>query len=306
MAFLRRQENTVENQVERFRDVEGLSTRRLDFGIWYLKHRKKFFFAIVAVLVITAAGTIGYSVYQFSNYLFVGMRQDQQNYLELTSGSSLITNKTNLGSNISYSEARILPVHDDSSDIVAAVTNSNARSLLKFTYYFSVGGQKIGGGESFVLPNDTKYLMALGQTVPGGATTATLVIEDITFSRLDRHLISDWEQYRLERLNFLIEDAKFTAAPESGLSEKLSVGELQFKISNNGAYGYINAPLSIILKSQGQIAAVNHYQLASFRSGESRNIKMSWPGKLPIIDQVVIVPDINIIDESVFLKYSSL
>ncbi len=306
MAFTNPNQDPISSQVERFRDVEGVSTRRLDIGLWYLKHRKKFFLVLIIVLILTAAGTIGYSLYQFSSYLLVGMRQDEQNYLELTSGSSLITNKTNLGGNISYSEVRVIASHDDTSDLVAAITNSNDRSLLRFNYYFMVGSQKIEGGESFVLPDDTKYLMALGQKLPAGTLSAQLVVENIAFSRLDRHRINDWSQYRLERLNFVIEDAKFTPAPESGLSEKLNVGELRFNITNNSAYGYMTAPLSIILKSQGQIAAVNKYQIGSFRSGETRSIQISWPGRLPIIDQVDIVPDINILDDNIYLKYSSL
>jgi hypothetical protein len=293
------------DQLRNYRDVEGLSTRRLDFGLWYIRNRKKFFIALVIILALTAAGTIGYSLWQFSSYLIFGIPQDKQNYLDLTSSTSLITNKVNLGSNISYSEARVLAGHDGKYDVVAAVTNANARLSVALSYAFEVNGQKIGATQDFVLPGDTKYLMALSQDIPGGST-ANLIIEQTNFIRLDRHKIADWEQYRSERLNFVIENAKFTPSFESGLSEKISLGQLDFKVTNNSAYGYKVVPLAILLKSQGSIVAVNRYIINNFRSGEEKTVQLSWPGRLPNVNEVEILPDINIVDDNVYLKYSSL
>lgn len=295
----------LEDRVRRFKDAEGLSTRQLDFGLWYIRNRKKFFITLIVFLALTAAGTIGYSLYQFSSYLIVGIKQDNQNYLDLTSATSLITNKVNIGSNISYSEVRVLPGKDNSSDLVAAVTNANPMLLVKLKYSFEVNGQKIGTTEEFVLPQDTKYLMALSQNVPSNGS-ANLIIEQTNFIRVDRHKVSDWSQYRLDRLNFLIEHAKFTPGTDSGLSEKISLGQLDFKITNHSAYGYGTVPLTIILKSQGEIVAVNRYRIDNFRSGDQRTAQLSWPGRLPVVTEVEILPDINVLDDSVYMKYSSL
>lgn len=295
----------LDERLKHYRDVEGLTTRQLDFGLWYIRNRKKFFITLVILLTLTAVGTVGYSLYQFSSYLIFGISQDKQTYLDLTSATSLVTNKVNLGSNISYSEARVLSGHDTSYDLVAAVTNANPWLLVRVSYYFEVAGQKIGKAESFVLPNDTKYLTALGQSIPANSL-ANLVIEQTTFIRLDRHKISDWEQFKLEHLNFLIQNAKFTPGVDSGLSEKINVGQLDFSITNNSAYGYNSVPLVLLLKSQGSIVAVNRYIINNFRSGEEKKVQLSWPGRLPSVSEVEILPDINITDDSVYLKYSSL
>ncbi len=295
----------LEKSVNNFRDAEGLSTRQLDFGLWYLRNRKKFFYTLVVLLTLTAAGTIGYSLYQFSSYLLVGMQQDKQTYLDLTSSASLITSKVNIGNNISYSEVRVLQGQDGKTDLVAAVTNSNPMLLVKITYTFEANGQKIGEAQDFVLPQDTKYLMALHQDIPSNSSV-NLVIEQTSFIRVDRHKVPDWTQYRLERLSFLIENAQFTSATNSGLSEKISVGQLDFKITNQSAYGYTSVPLAIILKSQGQIVAVNRYQLDNLRSGDVRTVHLSWPGNFPVINEVEVIPDLNILDDTIFMKYSVL
>lgn len=295
--------NTTEGRVREYRDEAGVSTRRLEAGLWYVRHRKLFFILIIIILAATAAGTLGYSLYKFGAYYLVERQQQHQNYLELTSGTSLVTNKSNAGGNLTYSDVRVLPGSDGEADIIAAVTNTNARSIISFTYYFDVNGEKLGAGNDFVFPGDTKYLMAFRQKAAANSA-ANLVIENLSFRRLDLHVVGNWEQYQAERLNFLIENAVFTPGQESGLSEKITLGELSFQITNQSGYGYKTANLAILLKSGGGIAAVNRYRLDNFRSGETRSVRLSWPGRLPHIDQVDIVPDIDILDENNYLRYS--
>jgi hypothetical protein len=103
-----------------------------------------------------------------------------------------------------------------------------------------------------------------------------------------------------------VQNTKFTNGVESGLSEKVSLSKLDFKISNNSACGYKSVPLTIVLKSQGQILAVNRYIINNFRSGEEKNIQLTWPGKLSNVNEVEILPDLNILDDLIYLKYSSL
>lgn len=300
-----KQNDQLDERVRKYRDTAGLSTSQLDFGLWYIRNRKKFFILLVVVLILAATGTIGYSVYQFSSYLFFGAKQDQQNFIGLTSSASLLTNKVNLGSNISYSDVKILSNQNNNSDLVVAVTNANDRLLVNLSYYFEVNGQKIGAADDFVLPGDTKYLVALNQALVGNSS-ANLVVEHLSFVRVDRHDISDWDQYRLERFNFLVQNTKFTNGVDSGLSEKLSLSKLDFKISNNSAYGYLTVPLTIVLKSSGQILAINRYIINNFRSGEVKSIQLTWPGKFSNVNEVEILPDLNILDDSIYLKYSAL
>lgn len=294
----------LDERVNQYRDTGGLSTRQLDVGLWYVRNKKKFFVILVIALILIATGTISYSLYQFSSYLIVGIPQDNQTYLDLTSATSLATSKVNVGNNISYSEVKMLPNQNNTIDLVAAVTNSNPRLLIRLKYAFVVGDKKYGEAEDFVLPGDTKYLMSLNQTI-SASSLANLMIEQTNFIRLDRHKVSDWDQYRSLHFNFLIQNAKFTPGTESGLSEKISLGQLDFKISNNSAFGYKVVPLAILLKSQGQIIAVNRYVINNFRSGEEKVIQLSWPGRVSSVNEVEVLPDINVLDDTIYLNYSA-
>jgi len=66
--------NSNEKKVVDFRDEAGLSTRRLDIGLWYVRHRRFFVIVGIAILALTAASTVGYSLFLFFDYIFVGRK----------------------------------------------------------------------------------------------------------------------------------------------------------------------------------------------------------------------------------------
>jgi len=38
-------------------------------------------------------------------------------------------------------------------------------------------------------------------------------------------------------------------------------------------------------------------------SGENRPVQLSWPGNISRIDRVEIIPEINIMDDNIYIKY---
>lgn len=306
MSFLNQNKKSPPlNPISSFRDESGVSTRRLDIGLWFLHQRKHFVIAIIIILSLVSIITISYSVYHLSYYLIVGQQQDEQLYKELGSNAGLVIKKNFSGNYLSSSEVAVLLNQSNQADIVGTVTNTNPRSVINFSYYFNVGGEKVGAGSNFIFPGDSKYVMALNQKIPSIQANAEMVIENISFTAVDRQALSRWSEYRNEHLNFLVEDAVFIPGQDSGLSEKLSLGELHFKITNSSGYSYKEVPLAIVLRNGERIVSVSRYYLKNFRSGEARSTRISWPGSWSGISQIEIVPDLNILDESVYLQYSS-
>ncbi len=98
-------------------------------------------------------------------------------------------------------------------------------------------------------------------------------------------------------------DLNFSAGSVSGLSDKVNLNTLDFSVKNQTPFGYYEAPLNIFLYSGSEIVAVNRYILNNFLPGETRFVKMSWPGNFGSANRTDVVPDINIIDDGVYLKY---
>jgi len=51
------------------------------------------------------------------------------------------------------------------------------------------------------------------------------------------------------------------------------------------------------------LVGVQRYLLNDFLAEEKRHIDISWSGSLPMITKTEVQPDINILDESIYLKY---
>ncbi len=303
MSFLKKN-NNVQPELTPFRSEAKISNFRLDFGLWFLKNRKHFVMGWIALLSVIILVTLGYSLYQFSYYQFVGKKEYEQMLHDLTSSANMTVLHRDSSTFLSFSEARVLLGQNNTADFVATVTNNDTRTVLYFSYYFDVDGQSVGANNDFVFPGETKYIMALQQSMPTGQIGANFIITNARFQRIDRRRIPDWEAYKKERLDFQIDNAKFLQGQESGLSEKINVGQVSFKITNNGAYGYKNLPLTVILKSNENIVSVNRYMLNNFKSGEARSVSLSWPGATSIINHIEIVPVVDLLDDSVYLPYS--
>jgi hypothetical protein len=52
-----------------------------------------------------------------------------------------------------------------------------------------------------------------------------------------------------------------------------------------------------------QIVGVNHYIANNLMSGENRPVRLSWLTNLSAVNRVEIKPDLNILDENIYLKY---
>lgn len=292
-------------QISNFRDESGVSTRRLEFGLWYLRHRKHFYLGIIVFLSLVSLSTILYSGYTFSHYLIIGRDQDAQLYQDIGSSQFQLIRQEPAGNLVQISDVSLLLQQNNQADIVAKVTNANPRSVLNLEYYFNVSGEQIGAGNDFVLPGETKYVMALNQKLTSIQSGAELVITQTRYTSLPRGVYPIWQQYRGDRLNLLVENATFIPGQDSGLSEKISVGELRFTITNQAGYSYKQLPLAIVLRQGQRIVSVSRYFIDNFRSGEQKKINLSWPGSWVGINQIEILPDVNILDENIYLQYSS-
>lgn len=295
----------AEADIPAYRDESGLSTRRLDWGLRFIRHRKTVVVFLIWFLIGAGVGTLGYSLYSFAHYLIVGRAQDQKVYEDLTATPLPIPGRT-LDAPLSYPQARILLNAGTRGDIIVPVTNPNTRSAARFDYFFRVNGGEIGRRSDYILPGETKYLLALGQPLAAGTSEAELVIENYGLKRVDAHAIPDWAAYRAERINFAISDARFVPGASSGLSEKVSVGEAGFTIVNRSPYGYRRLRLILLLKNNGDVVGANEYIIENFRSGETRSPRISWTGNIPVVSQVEVIPDLDILDANSYLKYTNL
>lgn len=290
--------------ISHFRDEAGVSTEELETGLWFITHRKHFIIGLVVVLSLVSLITWSYSLYRWGDYLFFGMSQDEVFRQHLTQEGGIIHIENRGIGYLVIGDTTMILNPDNTVDCIAQVENTNSRGILTFDYYFDINGQQVGRGREFVLPGDSKHLLALDEEASAQGGNTNLVVENMSLQRLEAEVATHWEDYRADRLNFQVSEPKFIPGQISGLSEKLSLGEVNFKITNAGGYGYKEARLVVLLKSGSRIVGATYYYLQNFRSGDIKDVRFTWAGAVPTVSQVEIIPDINLLDENVYLRYS--
>jgi hypothetical protein len=127
-------------------------------------------------------------------------------------------------------------------------------------------------------------------------------LNNVDWKKINPHTIPDWEKYKNDRLKIDIKNVSFKPAATSELSEKINLNSLTFSANNTSAYGFWDAPLSIVLYRSNKIVGLNQYSLKEFASYNTREISLTWPGDLSGVNDIDITPEVNIMDENNYLN----
>ena len=288
-----------------FRDTEGITEKKLNAGLWYVEHRRKLRVFFISFLILLAVTSWAYTIYGYAYYLTRGMDEDEALARQIV--QSDVANHDYMVSiaprEFKYQPVGVLKSDGKQYDLFTKIDNSNDKYWAEFDYYFLAGGREVGRAHAFILPAESKYLMALAEEFAAKPTNAQLKIENISWRRLNAHIIPDWADFKRKRLDIAVGDVQFIPGRSSGLSEKLNFNDLKFSVVNNSAYNFWEVDFSILLYSGANVVSANSYSLTELMSGEKREVALAWPASLPQVSKVAVVPEINIMDESAYIKY---
>jgi hypothetical protein len=242
-----------------------------------------------------SAGFFIYSSYNYFIYFF-------SNQADKLTTDSFLSSPRKVVTNLEVGAPSVFKI-EERFDLAVLLKNPNDKFLANFNYCFKQGEQELDCKKNFILPGEEKYILALGQTIKNDQENVAFVIKDIFWQRINAHQIPNWSNFLAERLNFSFADINFATANNSGLSEKIGLNTLEFNINNLSPYSYYEVPLNILLYNGSELLGVHQYLLTRFLTGESRNVKISWPGNLTTVNRSEIKPDLNITESGVYLKY---
>ncbi len=294
-----------EADISRYPSNFGPSSKKLALGLWLIEHKKHFRAALVIFLVTIAAVSWSYTIYGLTYYIARGMKEDEtlarqivQNWVV---GHDYILELA--PADLIFSSPQIFKASEDKYDFLAEIRNPNPRHWASFSYCFSANNEEADCGQSFILPEETKIVSALAKVFKSRPAGPTFVVKEVSWVRVNPRQFPDWENFRDEHLNITMEGIKFTPAPTSGLSEKLNLNNLEFTITNKTPFNYWEIHLNILLYRGSSIIGINRYTVLELMSREKREIEMSWLGGLSGVDNVKIVPEINIFKDDIYIKY---
>ena len=283
--------------IDNYVDVEGVSTKKLNIGLWYVEHIEQFKRGIIIFFAVVGGISWLYTIYGFGSYIFKGMKEDDILAGELTS-SGLIN--YDYFAQIAPVDLKTGPVHSLKAgtkyDLAMQVSNPNQRHWGEFEYFLVADGKEIGRESGFILPGETKYVMALSKEA--ASQNIQLRIENVGWHRIKTREIDNWNEFRNSRLDIKISEIDFAHQVDENLNR------LSFKVGNDTAFNYWNVDfLIVLLNSQGNIVGVNKYGLSELMSGDKIDINMVWSGALPQVSQIIVSPEVNIMKSSAYMQF---
>ena len=285
-------ENKPEINLNKYKDRDGLSLKRMNFGLWLSESRAKIMKSIVIFLIALSAFFFVYSTYNYLIYFLNGTEIDpvNVNILSPRQVSDMI-----IGSPQVFRSG-------EGYDMIVDLNNPNDKYSGAYSFCFYTDETNIKCGSDFILPGEKKYATALGQKI-NTQVAVGFKITSINWQRFDNRKIPSWTTFSNERLNFRVENLKLVPAEKSGLSEKIGLDLLEFSIVNNTNFAYLEVPLIITFYNGQSLVGVNSYLLKNFISGETKSVRLSWPGDLGDVTRTEIRPSLNILDDSIYLNY---
>jgi len=290
--------NSQEIDLSKYEDLSGLSVNKMNFGLWLSENRAKILRIIIICLIAISAFFFVYSSYSYIVYFLNGSTSKDLASLV----KSNVVSQRNVVSDIVVSTPQIFR-SGEAHDLVVTIKNPNDKFFAHFNYCFNIEGRSPVCGNGFALPGEEKYIVALGQKIGTDQLAVSFKINSVSWQRIDTHKIINWNTFASDRLNFSLENVNLALADESGLSEKVGLDSLDFTITNRTAFGYYEVPLSIAFYRDSELVGVNRYVVKDFLAGESKSVRLSWLGGLPNITRTSVKPELDLSDDSIYLKY---
>lgn len=299
------QKKEIEKNLENYVSAEGITTKQLEIGLWYVEHKRRLKMVLIGFLILISAVSWSYTIYGFTYYIARGMNEDEILIKQLvqvnSAGHDYIRQVS--AKDLAIGSVEIIRSSDKKYDLYAKLKNDNQKWWAEFDYYFTAAGRQTEKTKGYILPEEVKYPAALAEDFSYYPEDSRLVIENISWRRINQHQIADWEAYRDSHLDIASADIKFISAKANPLSEKLGLNQLSFKAINHTAYNYWSVGFVILLYARDQITGINHYILNDFMSEQKRLVEISWPGDLGRADRVEIIPEINIMKDDIYIRY---
>lgn len=294
-----------EINIKAYKDPEGLTLQKMSIGLWLVEHRKIMWGIVYAFLIIVSGVTWFNFFFTFGNYLLFGIREDQL-LLRGMIETEIISHREleeRGARDIKVSRVQVFK-NDGKYDFLVQLDNVNPDFWGNFDYFFKDNDAEFGHAQGFVLPGEEKFIVSLGHEFDFFPADARLVIQNLSWKRVNKHKYPNWKEFRDVHLNLKISDVVFTPAPESQLSEKINLSDLKFTVHNDTPYNYWDVGFIILLKAQGgKVMGINKYILENVMSEEIYNIAVTWPGMISNVKDVVILPDVNITRDDIYIDF---
>ncbi len=276
---------------------DKLYEKQLGFAYWYVTHKAMLKNILTVFLIVVIFILVAYNLYLLIFNLVIYQKNHQAvlNDFITANPNYAVLRQVSLPQPIQTSQIQVLS-NKQGYDLMVEVANPNQDWWATFNYQFQVGQSLTDKRKGFILPGERKKMIDLG--VEQGNLASQIVLTNLNWQKE----INFVDLYS-KRFQFDIANVQYVPARELGIGEEIPVSRVNFKVTNDSAYNYRDVNFFIFLMSGDRIVGVNKIVTRELLSGETKDLTVNFFQRLPKVTSAEIVPEVNILDETVFLKF---
>lgn len=199
---------------------------------------------------------------------------------------------------LALGSAKVLQGTPTSFDFYTTVKNPNADWYATFTYTFTAKGIDPIVQKGSVMPGDTTYLFALGIDSEDRPSSVSVAVEDILWTRVDRHVAPDVLAWVAKHNDFTISAPVYIPDIHLGGTK---IGGTSFTVTNTTPYSYWAAQFVVTLERAGTVVGISRATMTELEAGEARDVEVRWYGDEPTSATATVIPVINYFDPSSYM-----
>ncbi|MEK7159660.1 MAG: hypothetical protein AAB766_04145 [Patescibacteria group bacterium] len=282
---------------------DNLSDKELKTGYWYVTHRVLLKKIGIFALAIVSGGLLIYGAIGLINYYIVDRSQNLALEADLAKNKldQNLLAEINKPKDLQILETTVVEGAGGSYDLITEVINPNAQWAVEAVdYYYVFGEDKSNVKNEYLLPGQEKFLLFLNYKSNKTISSANIVLENIKWKK-----VADYGSLAEKVLQFEFANEKVLSSKKSGLSAEQAVANVSFDILNKSPYNFVEPRFIVFLTRGKQPVGVTQFSVDSLLSGESRSQSINFFQDVSSGTTVSIIPDINILDSSVFKGFDN-
>ncbi len=278
---------------------DNVSNKVLEESLWVLRHKTGLIKIGTIALLILDTLVLGWVLFSYVDYWLGSGVAERKNIATQTGQTILLADlqKQLTPKPLAISDVQLFGGREDKYDLGVEIANDNDNIWGEFEYEFAGANFITPPVTGVILPKTRKWLLQLGQSSPARPANMRLVFSKFVWHRISRHDYPDYAGYAKEHFGFTSSDVSFG---HSALAQG-TLNQVNFTLTNNSAYAFWQVPVAILLFRGDQIVGFNQVTLEKVGSLETRPVVVSWQEGLPQVTRVDIQPDVNILDQSVYM-----
>lgn len=274
--------------------------RKYKVSSWWLRNKETLRKIGIGLFIAFDTILIGFVLWTFIDTYLVSYQEEQGAVVGMISqGQQDIRSysQAHAAEPVDTDEPRSFFVQDNRYNVYTTIENPNTEWYATFEYSFNYNGEETDRIPGFVLPGEERPLAILGVESDSTPRGLEINLHNFEWHRVDRQAVGEYEEWKEDHLDFIIEDATFTSDIEV---DGERIGRSSFTVTNNTAYSYFEPTFYILLQRGGSVVGVNRAVVSGLEPGEERQVRVNWFGTLPAVTQVEVIPAINIFDEDAY------